>query len=230
VIDKKDNIKRIQLKFDLEECKKFIEAKIDFQIFKDDLIRRPRVLQAVIRLKESVREKVEGRMQRLPFEKKIENIRVPEKPKKPKGKRTTSFSEHSKFHDGYLMQVIKLFLEKHGFYELKGILGIFRGYIPDFIGVKHRKIILIEAKTNRLGEGVFEAREAFGQVHDYLRYLKTSKFINNNYSVMYKWIAFENQPDERVIHFLEHYNILVSWVENNLIILSENSQKHITSY
>ena len=92
----------------------------------------------------------------------------------------------------------------------------------DLIGVKNNLVVIVEGKTNKLGHGREEARQAFGQLYEYLWFIErsTNKILQSKL-----WIAFQQKPNKSVIEFLEDYNFIVSYIENRKVKFTEESEK-----
>jgi hypothetical protein len=74
---------------------------------------------------------------------------------------------------------------------------------------RSRHIVVIEAKTFSRSSSV-ESRQAFAQLAEYSwRYKRSRKSPTREIS---QWALFERQPDPDDVEFLEHHQILVSWV------------------
>ncbi len=92
----------------------------------------------------------------------------------------------------------------------------------DLIGVKNNLVVIVEGKTNKLGHGREEARQAFGQLYEYLWFIErsTNKILQSKL-----WIAFQKKPNKSVIEFLADYNFIVSYIENRKVKFTEESEK-----
>jgi hypothetical protein len=127
-------------------------------------------------------------------------------------------------HDNFLELVVN-FLVNNQFEVHTQNFGKLRS---DLVGVKDSLIVIVEGKTNELGQGREEARQAFGQLKEYL-YLWCSRTSISKIRT-YLWIAFQNKPLSSVISFLEHYDFIVSYIDNSKVKLTGESEKLFKSF
>jgi hypothetical protein len=78
----------------------------------------------------------------------------------------------------------------------------------DLVGERQDVTVMVEAKTITKQSARTEARQAFGQLHDYSLLLED---LGVPMSEQIYWAAFDQRPPTDVVRFLEHFEVLVSW-------------------
>ena len=98
----------------------------------------------------------------------------------------------------------------------------------DLVGVRGGRAVVVEAKTiGRGATGRNEAREAFGQVHEY-GWLLGKRGIRGDEQL--RWIAFDRRPDADVVEFLEDHDLIVSWPDTGTFDCSSKSRRRLNSW
>lgn len=119
------------------------------------------------------------------------------------------------WHDSVLGPV-KTFLKANGFYV--GTRSFRHGRV-DVAACRKNALVIVEAKTIRLGGGRQEAREGLGQLLEY-----SWLFARENATAArtcHLWLAFSARPDHEVVEFLKYHSILASWPSKQGLSFSE---------
>jgi len=213
---KNDKNRYIDLKFDLDKCRKLIEQPVRARI-----VRRwiPFPRASVINLQ---RFQVEL-SHYLPWHKDFylkptvsmfKDLHL----KKPSQVKISPRDYRRRFVHDTVLEPAADFLKSIGFMIRAKNFGKLQ---VDFIGIRNNHMIIIEGKTNKLGQGREEARQAFGQLHEYRWFFKQKDKRKIKYSL---WVAFQNRPDKQVVEFLEDSQFLVSWMNNDQVQFAGKSK------
>jgi len=126
-------------------------------------------------------------------------------------------------HDTLLNPIMNIFRSK-GFKPSGMKLGSLQ---VDLLGARANRLILVEAKTNKSGQGRDEARQALGQLYDYRWHLRRSPGKKLECQL---WTIFENRPRKPVVEFLEDHEIVVGWVRDGEIGFGQQSEKRFNQF
>lgn len=91
---------------------------------------------------------------------------------------------------------------------------------PDLLGIKGKRLVVLEAKMIERGKGRDEARQAFGQLHEYSWRADRKKPSHYTHHLV---AAFSARPGADVIDFLAAKEVLVAWTSGRKLVWSAPS-------